>query len=225
MGNSHTLSIRTVNQEGTAMAQRTLWVLGIVMACGISLVAEAKEPAAPAATPAATDAAMAQMKQMQQLGAPSEGHQRLEPIIGQWKHTVKWKMSAEAPFQESQGTNDNTWILGGRFVEQKIAGQMMDQPFEGRGLMGYDNIRKEYSSVWIDNMGTGMMTATAQYDPATGQFTERGDFSCPMTGEAHRNYRATWKITDNNHYTYEMYMQDPASGQEFKSMEISYERL
>jgi len=33
----------------------------------------------------------------------------------------------------------------------------MGMPFEGMGLDGYDNASKEYISIWIDNMGTGIM--------------------------------------------------------------------
>lgn len=166
----------------------------------------------------------AMMTKMQQFATPAEGHKRLEVLIGSWKHTVKWRMSPQAPTEESQGTNENRWILGNRFVSQDVKGQMKEQPFEGVGITGYDNLRGEYSSVWLDTMGTGIMTATAQFNPAENTFQEQGSFSCPLTGEAHRAFRATWKIIDNDHYTYEMYMKDP-SGKEFKNMEITYERL
>lgn len=90
-------------------------------------------------------------------------------------------------------------------------------------MTGYDNVRKEYNSVWLDNMGTGIMEASAQYNPATQTFMESGAFSCPMTGEKHKKFRAVWKIIDHDHYTYEMYTQGPG-GKEFKSLEIDYQR-
>jgi len=35
-------------------------------------------------------------------------------------------------------------------------------------------LRKEYTALWFDSMGTGIMIAPAQYDPATKNFKEDG---------------------------------------------------
>ena len=44
-------------------------------------------------------------------------------------------------------------------------------PFEGMGIVGYDNLLKKFVSVWIDNMGTGLMPGTGTYDAATKTYT------------------------------------------------------
>ena len=77
--------------------------------------------------------------------------------------------------------------------------------------------------MWLDNMITGMMRGTGQLDAATGTLTDEGDFSCPITGESHRWYRAAWTVVDQNHTTYESYART-SEGREFKSMEIHYTR-
>jgi hypothetical protein len=41
-------------------------------------------------------------------------------------------------------------VLGGRFVEQRYAGNFMGQPFSGLGYTGYDNYRKKYIGSWMD---------------------------------------------------------------------------
>jgi hypothetical protein len=68
-----------------------------------------------------------------------------------------------------------------------------------------------------------MMVSSAQYDAASQIITEEGEFSCPMTGEKDKPFRATWKMQDKDKIVYEMYFKDP-SGKEFKGMEITYSR-
>ena len=178
------------------------------------------------AAPAMDSAMQAAMAKMQELGSPSEGHKALESFVGSWTYTGQFWMSPDGPPQTMTGTTMNTLIFGGRFLKQEFTGGAMMEgqpPFEGLGIVGYDNMRKEYQTVWFDNMATGMMQGTAQFDAAAKTLTEQGDFSCPMTGETHRKMRTTWKVLDANHTTYESYMSTP-DGKEFKAMEIRYTR-
>jgi hypothetical protein len=165
----------------------------------------------------------AMMAKWQQSATPGEYHKKLEPFIGTWNHTVRWQMSPEEAPTESKGTNVNTWILGGRFLQQSTTGQALGQPFEGIGITGYDNVRQEYTSIWIDSMGTGMMQSTGQYDLQAQAINEAGTYSCPMTGNKQVASRGVWKLVDADHYTYEMYTPGP-DGKEFRSMEIAYAR-
>ncbi len=183
--------------------------------------AEQAKPA-PLAMDPAKEAAM---KAMQQLGSPSEGHKALEPFTGTWTYIAQWWMSPDAPPESMAGTATNSVIFGGRFLKQEIRGEAQGQPpFEGLGFTGYDNIRKAYQSVWFDNMATGMMVGTGVFDAATKTLTDQGDFSCPLTGEAHRPFRTAWTVVDQDHTTYENYMRTP-EGREFKAMEIHYTRV
>jgi len=203
-------------KHGWARGMATLFC---VAACGAGAVyAEQAAPAQPMDL-----AKRAAMEKMQQLGSPSEGHKALEPLVGRWTYTAQWWMSPEEAPSSMTGTSENQLIYGGRFLQQQIRGEAHDQPFEGTGVLGYDNIRKAYQSVWFDNMSTGLMTASGQYDAATTTLTEQGDFSCPMTGETHRQFRATWKVVDPDHTVYESYSLAP-DGREFKAMEIRYTR-
>lgn len=162
------------------------------------------------------------MQAWMKFATPGEHHKVLDAFAGKWNHTIKSWMAPDAPPQESQGTNDNQWIMGGRYLQENVKGTFMGQPFEGMAIIGYDNALGEYVSVWIDNMGTGFMTGTAQYDPATKSTAEKGTYTDPVAGRS-QPYRAVWKNIDENHSTYEMYMMGP-DGKEFKSMEISYTR-
>ncbi len=200
----------------------SFWIVGLLAVSAL----HAAEPSKAGKKQSAKEAKAAQeamMAQMVKMGTPGENHKALEPLVGNWNHMVRYWMDPNAKPEESKGTSTNRWILGGRFLQAEAKGNMNGQPFEGMGITGYDNLKGEYQSMWIDNMVTGFMLATAQYDATLKTFNETGSFSCPMTNEKARPFRAKWKIMDNNNYTYEMYQAGP-DGKEFKAMEITYVR-
>ena len=163
----------------------------------------------------------AMMEKFKEFSTPNENHKVLDPLVGDWDYSIKWWMSPDAAPEESKGTSSIKWIMGGRFIEQSVEGTSMGQPFEGMGIMGYDNEKKQYQSIWIDNMGTGVMTGSGSYDPTTKTLTDQGTFSCPAEGE--KSYRGVLKMIDNDNFTYEWYMPGP-DGKEFRAMEIVYTR-
>ena len=178
---------------------------------------------APTAQGEMTEEQKALQARMQEYTTPNAHHEFLKSLAGSWKTSVKFWMDPKSEPQESEGTSEASMIMGGRFLEQKFNGTFMGQPFEGRGLYGYDNLRKEYTGLWFDNMATGIMTSSAQYDPAVKTMTEEGSMSCPITDETHRWYKAVTTFIDPDHYTYESFMKD-ADDKEFRSMLISYAR-
>ncbi|HWP91425.1 MAG TPA: DUF1579 domain-containing protein [Thermodesulfobacteriota bacterium] len=163
----------------------------------------------------------AMMEKWKEYATPNENHKVLGALVGDWDYTVKWWMTPDGEPEVSTGTSEVEWIMGGRFIQYEVEGTSMGQPFEGLGITGYDNEKKQYRSVWIDNMGTGIMTASGSYDPNTKTITDQGTFSCPAEGE--KAFRAVTKIVDNNNFTYEWYMNGP-DGKEFRAMEIVYTR-
>ncbi len=207
---------------------KNLFILAAFLALALP-VAQAAEKMDKAAQPKTTDkAAMTQdpkamMAEMQKLAAPNEHHQVLNVMAGQWEHTGRMWMSASDKPQEFRGSNVNQWILGNRFMQQRANGTMMGHPFEGIGIVGYDNMKGEYSTLWMDNMSTSMMTGSSHYDPATKTFSESGSFACPMTGEKNKPYRAAFKLMGNDRFSYEMFMKGE-DGKEFRTMEIQYQR-
>jgi hypothetical protein len=202
------------------MRNRRWWMAGfsIVMVAGAVRV-WAAEP------PKMTPEQQAAMEKAMKLGSPSEGHKALEPFAGKWTNSVKYWMKPGDKAQESKGTNENAWILGGRFLKQDYQGTMADgKPFEGLGITGYDNVRGEYQSLWLDSMMTGMMVGTGSFDAAAKTVKVAGTFSCPMTGEKAMWYRYEWKVINNDHHTYTSYGKTP-DGKEFKSMVIEFTRV
>lgn len=154
---------------------------------------------------------------------PGPQHKILDAVIGKWTHTIRLWVSPDTPPQETTGTNINQWILDGRFVRQDVIGQGVRNTFRGLGMTGYDNLKREYTSHWFDNMNTAVMTATGQYNSATKTIHEKGSFNDPMTGELNKPFRTEWVLDSKNSYRYTMYLINP-NGSEFKFMEIHYRR-
>ncbi len=165
------------------------------------------------------------MAAMMAIGSPNKNHQLLEKFAGEWTYTLRYWMGTGTEPQNMSGTSSNTLIFDGRYLEQTVTGDAVEghPAFEGRGFTGYNNLRKEYESVWLDNMSTTLMSGSGLYNAETKTLNEKGEFSCSMTQETHRSYRAAWQIQDEDHHTYKSYMRD-SEGKEYLAMEIKYTR-
>lgn len=162
------------------------------------------------------------MAKWKEYSTPGESHKALDALVGKWKYTMQWWMDQGTPPEITKGTASIRWILGKRFVEQIVLGTFMGQPFEGRGIFGYDNATKLYQTLWIDNSGTGMMLGSGMFDQKANVFSESGKVSCPINGTM--PYRAATTLIDTNHFRYELFMTAP-NASESRVMSIEYARV
>ena len=161
----------------------------------------------------------AMMKAWEAYATPGEPHKMLAMDNGTWNAESTMYSSAEDPKpMKTTMTATTKMIMGGRYQESRYTGNIMGQPFEGVATVAYDNASKKYVSTWIDNMGTGVMQLTGDYDTATKTMNLKGECTDPMTGKK-KNMRETFAIVDDNTRKMEMFDTDP-SGKEYKSMEI-----
>jgi len=164
-----------------------------------------------------------QMDAMMQAMKPGEMHKHLAKMAGDWTFTNTMWMAPGQPPQEATGTMHAEMILGGRYVQAVWKGNMMGQEFEGRTTDGFDNVSKKLVSTWMDNIGTGITFFTGTCEDGGKKCTTTGTSSDPMTGGTSTTRSViTWG--NDNTFKNEMYMKDPASGQEYKAMEIVVKR-
>ena len=172
--------------------------------------------------PEMTPEQKAAMEAWMKVATPGEGHKVLEPMIGDFKAAMTmWDSPGAAP-QQSNGTSENSWVLGGRFVRQVLHGDVNGMRFEGLGYTGYDNFKKQYVGAWMDTMGTMMMPMTGSADPSGKVLTATSTIDDITTGKK-VVVREVTRIVDANKHIFEMYGADP-SGKEFKMMEAVYTR-
>ena len=164
----------------------------------------------------------AMMEAMEKAVAPGAEHKALDAFVGKWHTVVKYYPAPGAPALESTGTSENSWVLGGRYVQQKFSGTSMGKPFDGIGYTGYDKIRKQYVSSWMDTMSTGFMVSTGKAGADGKSWTYEGSMDDPMSG-ASVPLKQTMTAVDKDKNVFEMWSPGP-DGKSYKSMEIIYTR-
>lgn len=164
----------------------------------------------------------AMMEAWAKAATPGEFHAHLKPLAGQWNNTTKWRFDASAPWMESTGKSEYKWIMDGRFLLQEVASEMMGDRFEGLGILGYDNVQKKYTSVWIDTMGTMIFTSLGSCDASGKVITLHGDYVDVMSGQK-KKVRSVCRMINDNKHVFEMYDRT-ADGKEYMSLEVTYTR-
>lgn len=162
-----------------------------------------------------------EMKAWMEYMTPGETHKILAASDGEWKTKITyWMKPGEEP-TITQGTTVNEMILGGRYQKSTHKGNMMGMPFEGINILAFDNARKEYYSIWIDNMSTGMMSSRGKFNEESGEVEMKGTYVDPMTSNE-EPFRQVFKVLNDNHQVFEMFMYH--DGKEFKNMVVEYTR-
>jgi hypothetical protein len=155
--------------------------------------------------------------------APTPGpeHQLLKNDEGVWDATVEATMAPGAPPSVSKGVETNTLMGGGLWLLSDFKSEMMGQPFQGHGVMGYDPVSKKYVGTWVDTMSTRPSSSEATYDAATKTMT--GWIEGPdETGKVVKMRETTeWK--DPNTRVFTIYMKGP-DGKEAPGLKITYKR-
>jgi len=152
---------------------------------------------------------------------PGEQHEHFKVQASDWTYVSKfWMDPTSKEPMVTNGTAKFETIFGGRYLKMTHDGEMMGMPFHGFGLSGYDNAKKVYQSIWIDNMGTGIMYMTGNY--IDGKLVMTGTAPDPMTGKDVTMKEVNTEV-DKDHFYFEMYVVTPKG--DVKTMEINYTRV
>lgn len=157
---------------------------------------------------------------MKAFATPGAAHAVLEPLAGTWQ--VEMKCFAPEGPQTSSGTSTVSWVLDKHFLEDRLEATWMGKPFHGLGHVGYDNLKKKYVLVWLDDQGTGAMACEGDYDASTKTFNYVGEMPDVRAGRYARG-RLVEKIVDDKHFTLQMYGPGP-DGSEMLTMQCDYRK-
>ena len=159
-------------------------------------------------------------KRWMEAATPAAAHKVLDPLVGDFDVASKWWMDPSAPPMESKGTTTKKWALDGRFVQEDFKGELMGMPLTGHGMTGYDNVKKQYNSFWVDSSSTAMYLALGTA-PADGKtLTFHGKMDDVMTGEKDKPVKFTIKIEGPAKHVFSMY--DLGGGKEKRIAEMTY---
>lgn len=192
----------------------------LALLVALTAAAQDKPPVGTAGSMSAEEKAM--MEAMVKAATPGPNHQLLASVAGDWTFKSRMWMNPSAPPTESTGTVNYSTLFGGRYVEGQYRGDMMGMAFEGRGLMGYDNVTGQFQATWVDNMGTMIMFMTGTYDPAAKTLTYTGQMDDVMKPGTKVAIREVVRLTSPDAHVMEWY--ETRNGKETKTMEIAYTR-
>lgn len=111
------------------------------------------------------------------MGQPGEPHQKLATLCGNWTSDATFIM--ESGEIKSAGKSAHAMMLGGRFLKMEYSGDMMGSPFNGMGLLAYNNVTQQYQSLWIDSMSTGFSLQNGQASDGGATITLLGEWQGP----------------------------------------------
>jgi hypothetical protein len=101
-------------------------------------------PAAAAGQAPGQEALMQEMQErMRQAAELGPRHEALGEFVGHWDVEIAMVMPG-APEQRSRATAEYAWAIDGRWLTQRIRGEMMGGDYEGFSLIGYDNYAKNH---------------------------------------------------------------------------------
>lgn len=174
--------------------------------------------------PQMTPEQQAMMQKWEEFATPGEQHKLLQKKVGRWNGAVKHWMEPGAPPMEMTATAEVKPLYDGRYISESVEGEGMapGQTFLGQSWVAYDNLKKKFQWVWIDNMGTGFMVAEGTYDPAKKTFSYTYEYPEPVKGKYLKG-RSVERWESDDKIVSEMYSQS-MDGKEFKMMEITYTR-
>ncbi len=163
------------------------------------------------------------MQAWMKYAQPGKFHANLAPLVGRWSQTVKWWMAPGMEPDISTGSCEYKWILGGRFLLKEVKSGSDDESFEGLGMIGYDNFKKKYTSMWTDTMTTAITTSYGTCDESGKVLTLVGNHDDVFTGKPNQTFKMVTRIINNDAHIDEWFMNGP-DGKEFKTLEIIYTR-
>jgi hypothetical protein len=198
------------------MRRKIFVPLALVLLCSSAFAADDPKPKEMSAQEKAGMEAM--MKAM----TPGENHKMLDGMVGTFDAKMTMWMQPGVPPVVSTGKSESVWMLGNRYVQEKVDSTFMGMPFSGLGYTGYDNVRKQFWSTWVDNMGTGLMVSTGTMTDPGKAWKFTSTFPDPITGKDVTS-EIRIMVADHDHHTMEMWSPGP-DGKMFKMMEIAYSR-
>jgi len=160
-----------------------------------------------------------QMKVMQaweKAGTPGKMHKHLDKLAGEWTGEFNFWMDPEGEPITYKGDVTREWVLNGHFLKEHVSATSAFGPFEGIGMMGYNNMDQMYEVSWFDSHSTATMSERGRYLPADQSFFFYGEKRDPVTGATIVGW-SELDVSDPDTHTFEGYEIDPG-GNEIRRM-------
>lgn len=164
-----------------------------------------------------------QAKKVREATALGKQHEALAYCLGKWDVDVTLILPGGSS-QTSQATATFEWLLEGRWLGQRLEGELMGTPYESFSILGYDSFAQSHVIASVSTADTALNVARGPVVDPTGKLlTLYGELDEYTTGELHKPYKMVTRIVDDNHQVVEVW--DLGRGENgYKVLEFSYTR-
>ena len=131
----------------------------------------------------------------------TQKHKNLDSLVGEWKATYLIYDDAGNVIRAPEGVASNRSVLGGRFV---VLHYKLDE-YKAFGVMGYDNSKQKYISLYVDTSGTAINTREGDSKDKK-LFTLQGESIDYATGKP-MTLTSQTKITNSKRYSFKLFDQ------------------
>jgi hypothetical protein len=154
---------------------------------------------------------------------PGKQHANLlGSMLGTWNTTTTFFAGPGINSnQTSRGTAKCTQLLGGRFCQLELEGDMLGTPFRAVSLYGYNASADQFENCWMDTGTTGM---TISYGSKQGEqaILWESEYTDPSTGES-KTTHSVLSFPGYQTMSYELF-EVSADGSKWKVMQIAFDR-
>ena len=138
-----------------------------------------------------------------EMEKPGEHHKHLKMMAGTWDvkskfHTITGQIVEMNGVEVAKMQPGDFWLIS------DFTGKIMNMPFHGHAVMGYEAHKKRYIGTWADSFGSVLVTTTGTCSKDGKVTTMIGKGYDPMQ-KREITYKQVYKIKDANNRTYHMY--------------------
>ncbi len=143
-------------------------------------------------------------------------------------YTGQWQGMTRTWFEPDKLADESSWqgtiypILGNRFIQYDYTGSLQGDAFEGKALIGFNAMTKQFEMAWIDSLhqSTGIMYC--QGHQTTTGFMVLGSFRASEDGPEW-GWRTDFELLNSKQLRIRAYNISP-EGMEYLGVETLYTR-
>ncbi len=144
--------------------------------------------------------------------SPGKEHEELKAMEGVWDAALKMGDGSEVKAEsEFKMTCEGMWLTS------DFRADFGGMKFQGKGLDGYDSVKKQYVSIWVDSMSGSPMVMRGTKEGKVTTMTGEGPGPAGDT-----KYKTISTQDSNDKMSFQMFM--TADGKDVEVMSVTYTR-
>jgi hypothetical protein len=133
-----------------------------------------------------------------------------------------WDAVMEMGGQKSTAVATYRSVCSGMWIASDFESELAGVPFQGHGMDGYDQVKKQYIGYWFDSMTSAPMSFEGNLDADRKVLTMTG--TSPGPDGKPQKFRTTTEMSGPDRMTFKMFMVAATDGKEQLAFTIEYSR-